>query len=56
MKWGVYHVAIFCFDLTNHETFLKIEDYMENFEKYSKTGSTAHIAIVGTKLDLVERE
>ena len=28
---------------------------MEKFSKYCKTGNTAHIALVGTKLDLVER-
>ena len=54
LKVGVYHIVIFVFDLTSAESFEKMEDLFELFQKEGKTSDYAHFAIVGTKLDLIK--
>ena len=56
LKCGVYHAVIFVYDLTSTESFEKLEDLYELFQKNGKTSDLAHFAIVGTKLDQIRKE
>mmetsp|Transcript_33736 Transcript_33736/g.24769 ORF Transcript_33736/g.24769 Transcript_33736/m.24769 type:complete len:120 (+) Transcript_33736:435-794(+) len=55
IETGVYHVVAFLFDLTDEDSFNKLEDWFDLYHSKCKSSMISCFAIVGTKLDQIVR-
>mmetsp|Transcript_33020 Transcript_33020/g.32156 ORF Transcript_33020/g.32156 Transcript_33020/m.32156 type:complete len:83 (+) Transcript_33020:429-677(+) len=52
---GIFHTVLFLFDLTEEDSFNKLEDWFDLYTDKCKSAEISNLAIVGTKLDEISR-